>query len=231
MYLEEYNDWRFTTAEDPFSADAYYRELYYFHEQVKDGDLVVVYSYYNGPIPQLDLGSKSLNNLTVVHTDTPAIIYCGAVENFYALANTVVSVNSPAITTADVYDNTTCNFNSNVGTLNFYITGEIDSIVGCSGTVGHLYGYSLTEERVYYDFYDFKADTLRIYDGGFQTPDGYSRTAPVATPAPAAPSGSASSGNDYDDVPKTGDSSTAMWLLFAAALCAGGSFYLGKKSR
>lgn len=236
QYVEEKGEWRFLSGDPSFDVDAYHRELYYMYQQMKDGDIVVVYNHTDGSVPELDLGDKRISNLTVVCTASFVVINCGQVDEFYTLANTAVSINSPGITKADVYDNTVCNFNCNVGTLNFYITDEIDSSVGSSGTVGHLYGYSLTEDRVYYDFYDFKADTLRIYDGGFQTPSDYYSTTPTAatpTPAPAtsSSSGSTTSGSDYDDVPKTGESSLAMWLLLAAAICAGGHYIIGKKAQ
>lgn len=236
QYVEEKGEWRFLSGGPSFDENAYHRELYYMYQQMKDGDIVVVYNHTDGSVPELDLGDKRISNLTVVYTASFVMINCAQVDEFYTLANTSVSVNSPYIAKADVYDNTVCNFSGNVGTLNFYITDEIDSSVGCTGTVDHLYGYSTTEECVYYDFYNFKADTLRIYDGGFQTPVDYYSTTPAApTPAPATPAPSApaspSSGSEYDDVPKTGESSMAMWLLFAATLCAGGSYVLGKKAK
>lgn len=237
MYLDEFDDWRFQKGGD-FDPEKEHRELYYFYEQVKDGDVVVVYNPVSDNTPALDLGTKSLSNLTVCHSAGFTVINCGRIDEFYTLANTACSVNAPYITTAHIYDGTTCSLNCDVGTLNFYISDDINSTIGCGGTVGHLYGYSVTAERVDYDFYNFKANTLQIVGGGLQTPEEcFSRTAPAATPtpapAPAAPStsGSASSGSDYDDVPKTGDSSMAMCLFLAAVLCAGGSYLLGKKAQ
>ena len=235
-YIEENKEWRFLADTSDFDEDAYHRELYYLYEQIKDGDIVVVYNDVAGDTPPLELGDTALSNLTVVYTNGFTLIHCGRVEEFYTLANTSSAINAPYVAKASVYDNCVCNFNCNVGTINFYITEEVDSVLGCSGTVDHFYGYSVTDERVDYDFYNFKADTFRVHDGGFQTPASNYSTTPTETaptPAPAAPStsGSASSGSDYDDVPKTGERPMAMWLLFAAALCAGGSYLAGKKEQ
>jgi len=234
-FVEEKDEWRFMSGTSTFDDGAYHRELYYLYEQIKDGDIVVVYNDSDNA-DDLNLGSTRLSNLTVASTTDFTVIYSGKVDLFFALEGTASAINAPYIDTANVYDEVVCNFNGNIGTLNFYLDGEIESTIGCSGTVAHLYGYSPSEERTYYDYYDFKKDTLAIYNGGFQTPNGaFSYTPTAATPAPATPApsapGSASTGSDYDDVPKTGESSAAMWLLFTAALCAGGSYVLGKKAQ
>lgn len=235
-YVEECNDWRYLADTADFNEELFHRELYYMYQEIQDGDIVVVYNDTADTTPALDLGDTHLSNLTVVRTAGFTIIHSGNIDEFYACQNTTASINAPYIATAYVYDDCVCNLGGNVGTLNFYVDDQINSSVGCSGTVDHLYGYSTSDNHLYYDYYNFKKDTLSIGDGGFQTPEGnFSYTAPAAAPAPApaAPStsGSASSGSDYDDVPKTGESSLALWLLFAAALCAGGSYIVGKKAQ
>lgn len=231
-YLESEGDWRFQSGTSTFNEDEAHRELYYLIQDLKAGDAVVVYNDSDN-VPELNLGTTALGNLTVVSAKTFTVIYSGDITDFFALADTQFSVNAN-VTNASVYDGVICNFNKNVGTLNYYIDGnEVNAVIGCSGTVGHLYGYGVDDETVWYNYYNFKADTLRFYDGGFQTPaENYSTTpSQTTTQQPTTSTGSASSSNEYDEVPKTGDSFLALWLVCGAALCACGSCYFAKKAR
>lgn len=229
-------DWRFQTGSSEFNDSEYSRETYYLLQQIKDGDIVVVYNTSDANVPELDLGDKKLSNLTVVDADSLTVIYAGGVDEFYALADTIVSVNCD-INTASVYDDVTFNVNGNVGTLNFYINEEINSVLGVNGTLGHFYGCNVGDNSTAYNYYNFQSGTFAFYNNGFQTPSEYYSvtpttvtnpvgTAPTPTPAPAAPS----TGNDYDDVPKTGESAYAFWLLLAAAVCGGASYFVKKKA-
>lgn len=231
-YLDSVNDWRFQSNTSEFNEEEGHRELYYMYQEMKDGDIVVVYNDSESASP-LDLGSKRLSNLTVTPTSSFTIVTASNVDVLFALEGANCSVNAN-VNTANLYDDLTCNLGGNVGTLNFYINGEINSTVGCSGTVGHLYGYSISDDQLFYDYYSFQTDSLYIGDGGFQTPQDYfSYSAPATTPAPAtpAPSTGSASGSDYDSVPKTGEGFGIMWLLLGAVLCAGGSVYTVKKAK
>lgn len=234
QYVESADSWCFQSGTSVFDVNEFHSSCFYLLDHLKDGDAVVVYNPTGSNVPELNLGTVKLSNLTIVNTSSHLIVYTGGVDEFFALAGTSVSVNGN-VNTASVYDDLICNFNGNVGTLNFYVDGEINSTIGVGGTVGHLYGYNEGESRVYYDFYNFKPNTLIIIDGGFRTPEeNFSRTPgtvqnPVtATPAPAPSTGSSSS--EYDDVPKTGDSFMALYLLLAAFGCAGASYCLKKKA-
>ena len=230
-WVEELDDWRYQANTNTWDENGYHRELYYLYEYMKDGDVIVVYNFSPDYVPALDLGTKKISNLTICDADKLTVIFCGDVDLFFAHGGTQVSVNCN-VNTAHVYDDATANFNGNVGTLNFYADGVINSILGVSGTLGHFRGTNFEGTEVLYDFYDFKENTFQFYEHGFQTPEGnFSRT-PVAVQPPVSPTpstGNTSSG-EYDDVPKTGESNLAIYLLLASVLCAGASIRLKKKA-
>ena len=231
QYIESAESWCYQVGTSEFDETKFYSSCFYLLDHLRDGDVVVIYNPTVQYVPELNLGTVKLSNLTIVSAVGPVVVYTGGIDQFFALAGTSVSINGD-VNTASVYDDLVCNFNGNVGTLNFYVDGEINSIIGVGGTVGHLYGYNIDEARVYYDFYNFKAGTLIIKDGGFCTPEeNFSRTPsavknPTTTPAPST----GSSSGEYDDVPKTGDSFLALYLLAAGFGCAGASYCLKKKA-
>ena len=227
-YVESANDWRFQSGTATFDEGTTHRELYYLLEALQAGDIVVVYNDTESSVPELNLGSTPLSNLTVASAKSVTVIYSGDITDFFAFAGTQCSINAN-VTTASVYDGLVCNFNKNVQTLNLYINGDLDSIVGCAGIVGHFYGYCENTDTVWYNYYNFKAGTLQVYDGGFQTPSENYSTTPSQTSTQQPSAGS--SADEYDEVPKTGDSFMIMWLLCGAALCAGGSYCFAKKAR
>lgn len=233
-YIDSRDEWCYQADTSEFKEDQFYSSLFYLPDHLKDGDIVVVYNDTPNYVPELKLGNKKLANLTIASTASFVTVYTGGIDLFFALPDTTSSINGN-VNIASVYDDAICNFNNNVGTLNFYIDGAINSSIGCAGTVGHLYGYSADEDRVYYNFYSFKAGSLLICDGGLQTPEAnFSRTAPVQQPtATAKPSTSTSTGSssgEYDDVPKTGESNLAMWLFMAGAAFACVSFLTKKEA-
>ena len=231
-YIEEKNDWRYLANTSSFDENAYHRELYYMLLEIKDGDTVVVYNDTD-QARTLDLGSVRLGNLTVTPSSSITMIFCGDVDECHILKGAYCTVNAN-VTNAHVYEAAVCNFNKNVGELRLHVNEEISTSlsVGCEGTVGHLYAPSDTLPRTFYDFYDFKAGTMVIQDGGLITSHtNYSLTptqtpAPTAVPTTPAPSG----GNDeYDEVPKTGSPSPILWLAGIAVISAAISFSLRKK--
>lgn len=244
-YLADEGDWYYQENKSAFSDSEAARNIYYLGEILKAGDIVVVYN--DTPEVTLNLGSTSLTNLTV-STTAFTIINTGDIQECHILNNSSCSVNGNIIN-AHVYDNALVNFGGNIQELRLHSGDEVTSSVGCSGTVGHLYAPSDTLPRTFYDLYDFQAASLHINeDGILVTPDWqYSRT-PSSQPAqptpqpevqqpiqqpvaqqPAAPS--TDNDDEYDAVPKTGETNPALWLVCIGLLCMSGSIVLRKSNR
>lgn len=234
-YDSDKGEWRYeVSADDNYGETGYTRELYYYYENAKDGDIVVVKNT-DDSAPQLDLGTIRLSNVTILFDSEFTMIKAGSIDDFFALVRTGCSITAP-IVNAHVSDPSVVNFNSNVQNIIVTVTeNEPTFTVGCAGTVGSLQ-VNLSNQTGY-TLYNFAAGTLEIRDGSLLTDEEhYSRTpsasAPAA-PAPAAPSssGTPSSSDEYDAVPKTGDANPIMWLLCAAAVCMAASFGLRKASK
>lgn len=225
-YVESSDQWRFQTGswEDNGSS----RELYYMHEQIKDGDIVVI---DGGSATQKNITldvNASLSNLTVVYSDA-ALVTAKSVDNFYGINDSISVVNAP-VKNAWVYDYATAQINGNVDKLEVISEKEdvLHANVGVSGTVAHVKAFS--KNYTHFEFYNFAKGSLAITDGDIKTAEAsYSKTPVAATPtpaAPAAPAPSVSSG-EYDDVPKTGDFRlNPLWLAALSAVCFAASCLL-----
>ena len=233
-YDSDKGEWRYEISEDDNHGETgYTRELYYYYENAKDGDIVVV-NNTDDNAPQLDLGSIRLSNVTILFDSAFTMIKAGSIDDFFALARTSSSITAP-IVNAHVADPSVVNFNNNVQNIIVAVTeGEPTFTLGCAGTVGSLQ-VSLSDQTGY-TLYNFAAGTLLIRDGSLQTDEEhYSRT-PSASTAPTTPttppsSGSSSSSDEYDSVPKTGGTNPVIWLLCAAAVCMAASLYMKKASK
>ncbi len=178
-YVPDSSDWRYQANTSAFDDNAPHRDLYYLRQELKDGDLVVVYN--DSPsVPALDLGTKRLSNLTVTSSSSFAIIYCGEIDDCYLLGGASCSINAN-VANAYVYDTVLCNFNKNVKELNVCPLDDMTSTIGCSGTVDHLYAVSRTTGRTYHSLYSFQAGSLDIKDGALMTASSKYSTAPSPT--------------------------------------------------
>lgn len=232
-YSDEHQEWRYQPGaiyDDALGAGP----IDLMKTLLKDGDLVVVYND-SANASELDLSDFHLSNLTLVNTGSFTIIKAKAIDNCYVLAGTSSSINAE-ITNAYVYDSVLCNFGGNVKELTLYANDEVFSTIGCSGKVGHFYAPSETLPRTFYNCYSFTADTFYLENGNLLTAyEDYTWTAPAATSQPSGStstgtSAGSSSSNDYDSVPKTGESNLVLWLMCAAAICAAGSYGLKRKA-
>lgn len=226
-YLD--NKWYFQS-----STSDEYKSLYYLSESIKDGDLVVVYND-NDSAEALDLGDVHLSNLTFLHNTKFTKVFAGGIDDCYVLAGTSGTVNCD-VKNAYVYDTVTFNFNNNVTNLYLYADDKINSNLGVSGTVGHLLATSLPNHepyRLHFDYYDFPKDSLHFIDGafkpnlGFKTPEEHAQQT-SSTETVTAPTNSAGNeyNDEYDDVPKTGQSYLYLWLLGASIICFAASAIL-----
>lgn len=219
-YVDASGEWRFQKG--TWEENGYHRELYYMHQEIKDGDLIVIDGYHS-----LNLTvNVRLNNLTVVH-GSDIVVTANGIDNVFVINGSICSINGD-VTNADVYANSIANFNNNVGTLR--VLEEKDNIlhatVAVVGTVNHLYAGG--KDYKHYEFYNFEANSLRITDGALKTEASKYSTTPSATTPSTTPAGSTGGASDeYDDVPKTADARfNPLWLVGMAAICMVGAYKL-----
>ena len=220
-YVTEKNEWRF--QKDTWSDTGYHRELYYMHQDLKDGDLIVI----DGP-EKIELTvDVQLGNLTLLNTKQ-AVVYAKGYDVVHILNNSEGAVNGD-VKYAEVYHNTKVNFNNNVEylkVLNPY-GGVVNTCVYVGGTLGHLY-YG-AKDVTFIEAYNFEAGSLYIEYGELKTDASKYTTTPPATTNPPANNNSNNS-NEYDEVPKTGDSRfNPLWLVGLAAVCMLGAYKLKER--
>lgn len=235
------NDWRYVSG-STFEDGMYHRELYYLKlDELKDGDHIVIYAGDTAANMELDLSNYKLGSLTVYQNAT-AVVFTDGIKDCYVLAGAYTAINGD-VTNAHLYDNVTCNFNNNVQDMVLHVSGDPHSNIACAGTVGM---FQILEDNTNHSrgvFYDIPNNTMKYVNGTVQFPNwspepteaylqakaaaGETTAAPEATPA------SAGGSSEYDEVPKTGESSQMVWLiglLGAAAILFAGSYGLYKKT-
>lgn len=217
-YVSAEQGWRYQYNTSEYDDGKHGDLIVTLRQNLKDGDLVVIYNDL-GTSDTLDLGSVRLSNLTYANTQW-SIVRVGSVQDCYVLRGSAGTINCD-VTNAYVYDPVVFNFNGNVEELIVDSKDAVQSNVGCEGTVGHLRVHSSSP----FEFYDFAAGAL-LFDGGVFKPQGSFATpeehaANIATLS--ANKNTATSSDEYDDVPKTGQSNLYLWLLFASVICFAGS--------
>lgn len=228
-YLSASNEWRFQTG-STWSDSVQHREMYYLLQDIKDGDLLIVDGNNSGSVLNIPV---RLSNLTFYY-NASAVVTATAIDSCYVMSDAVCAVNGD-VKNAYVYDHGTCTFNNNVGTLNVLNDpGKNHSLlhatVTVGGTVDHLIGHD--GSTLHYELYNFAAGKLDIKDGDVKTDAAYYSTTPSAgntAPTPNADTQNDTSADEYDDVPKTGDSNLALWLIGISAICLAGGYALRKK--
>lgn len=218
------------------------REVYYMFQILKDGDYIVVDSPSDCGKITID---ANLGNLTIL-PNSSAVITCKSIQEYYQLHDSTVSINGN-VEKAFVYDHAVANFNNDVNYLELVFASEPEPtmVAHVTGTCAELFVHASDDNKVSYHLWNFK-DELNFYNGILQTEYGKydinppsskpaavtPSTTPAApsntttTPAPAAPS---VSDDEYDDVPKTGESVAYVWMFALAALCITGSYTIRKK--
>lgn len=222
-YLENDSQWRFQPGSS-WDDKGYHRELYYMYEAIKDGDSIVIDGSNPGFILEIPV---KLKNVTLLH-GAAAVVTVSSIDECFILRDSVAAINGN-VTNAYVYDNGRCTFNNNVGTLtiqndSFLVNDTLlHANVSVNGTVDHLIGKD--NIQTHYEHSNFAAGTLVITDGDVKTdPANYSNT----ISSDSNQNTSSSSTDEYDDVPKTGDSNLVFWLLGISALCLAGRYTLKK---
>lgn len=220
---------------------------------LQNGDNIVVYPGETETYKDLDLSGFTLNSLTV-HQNAKAAVITDGINECYILAGAYAAINGD-VTSAHLYDNTTCTFNNNVLDMVLHYTDTPQSNISCSGTVG-CFQFAVGTDDPTGGFYDIPKGTMKLQDGTVQFPfwlptpsEAYLQAKGIATdtppaadtpapetpaaPAPSAPAAGTSS-DEYDKVPKTGDNNHV--ILFAgltgtAALLFTASFCLYRKTK
>ena len=242
--------WVFQYYTNTFDDSAECAEIRYLRDYAKEGDVVVVYNDVGTFVP-LDLSGTHLSNITLVQNTQQTILNAGTVDDLYVLGGSYCAINGN-VKNANVYDLSVCTFNDNVGTLTIYALDSthkwVTSTVSCAGTVDHYIATTMEENApIYHDCYSFAEGTFNVKDGTLTTaainyslvppaeptvaPDAaVTPTAPEAEAAPSAPEASQgsiaappASDDEYDDVPKTGESFLCQLLLLASITCFAGS--------
>ncbi len=217
-------EWRYQPGSS-WKSDGYHRELYYFNQEIKEGDQVVVEG--SGSEVPLNIPVK-ISNLTINQVSFCSVVTKG-IDTCYVLGNSTCAINGD-VSKAYVYNTSCCNFNNNVGYLELIGTTDVTSTIAVLGTADHV--YAKDDTRVYYDLYQFTAGKLRIEDGSLRTENKYySTTAPAATATNTAnTTPKATNTSEYDDVPKTGEVNYFPLLLSVMGCAAAMKLLLRKYS-
>ena len=188
---------------------------------IKDGDLLVIED-------NADVGINlnvdvSLSNLTVVDGNL-VLVSAKKITDYYALNGSTSSITGD-ITNAYVYDNSVANINNNVDNV-IIINSKgdlLEATVAVAGTCNHIVASGKSYKH--FELYNFKANTLRVEKGTLKTDAGnYSTT---SSASPNTPSNT--TGDEYDDVPKTADVRfNPLWLVLLSAICFAGSLFIKK---
>lgn len=203
----------------PWVEGGYTRELYYLKD-AKDGDKLVVYDDPYGV--EIKVTAK-LSNVTLVGT-TCAVIHAPSIDEVYVLADSLGAINGD-VGKAYVYNNCKVNFNNNVGTMEVRHEHPSTTSVIVLGTVDKSTVYNY--DKLAHTGYSWLPGGFTMLDGGMIFKEEvYSKTAPAATPAPAAPQAPA---DEYDDVPKTGETTNYFYLLGFAVIALFGASVVAKK--
>lgn len=237
-YVAYNQEWRYQPG-SVFDAPKGHGPLDELLLKLKDGDSVVVYMCDN-PLKELDLGSVKLESLTI-HQGVTAVVRTGGIKDCYVLAGAFTAVNGD-VTTAHIYDVTTCTFNNNVLDMYLYLSRDPKSNISCNGTVGYFNASYADNGDYFAAFYDIQAKQTIFEDGHFNVPDWAYGPGPSEAYTKAKAEASAGTAqkpstdnkkpsDEYDKVPKTGDSNPVFWMLLASAVCLGGSFLLRKERR
>lgn len=223
-------DWWYQLGSE-WDENAEHRQLFYMTEQLKDGDAVII---GNAAPTQLVL-NVHLSNLTIKNTTNrlAMISVTGGIDNCFFLNDTFGSITGNVFN-AYVYGASTANFCSNV--TNLYSNNdnpEGNPNIGVTGTVAYFQSENVNDSHPPYGI-NFASNTFSLENGNLKTDSSkYTRDitgGPVSSSGQAASRPSAAS-NEYDSVPKTGESSPAIWLSLIAASCLSVSLLLRRSAK
>ncbi len=222
------NDWRYQTGS--WDDNGSHRELYYLHQSIKDGDIIVIDDSEHDL--KLEVNVR-LSNLTVVHSPL-AIITAKGIDNVYVINSSTCAINGD-VNYAEVYDASACNFNNNLGTLKVLSESHDDlrANVTVLGTLDYVYASGKSYKH--FELYNFAKNSFCLSKGVLTTDKSKFSDTPQTTTTPSTStntntgSSSNASSGEYDDVPKTGDVRfNPLWLVMIAGVCLAGAYRLKK---
>lgn len=227
-YVESESEWRYQEG-SPWDNTKQHRELYYMHQGIKDGDLLVVEG--GGDPLRLEVNVQ-LSNLTLNKCQN-IVVTAKGVDECYVLGDSLSAVNGD-VKHVFIYANSATSFNNNVDTVDIQDTGSIRCTLTVGGTVSHLIGKN--DSGTVYEGYNFAAGTLNIQSGDLKTDASNYSTSASSTQTATQSSQTtqttqSGSSDEYDDVPKTGESTMVICLFATAVLCFGSAYALKKRAR
>ena len=197
------------------------KSMYYMTLEMKDGDYVVVVTPEGNPTLNLDF---HLGNLTIT-ANSSCTVNVKSIKDCYILSGAMANINCD-VTNGYLYDFSVCNFFGNCDSLKIYYTDDTTVSVNVVGTCKNFYMHNDDNKSVKYQLYNFTT-SLSLNSGELKNNAGEYSTTPAAATKPTAPS---TGGNEYDDVPKTGQSNTYLFAFGLAAVCFLGSYSLKKRA-
>lgn len=235
MYVEGENEscWRYQVR-STWDADQWSAPIQDLPEHINNGDIVIIGNGSNTPL----IINVHLSSLTFSNTkDALAVVsVANGIDNCYFNNNSAGAV-SGAVTNAYIHGgDTLANFGNDVQNLYSYQNErETGPTIGVSGTVSYFLGEEYDGTRGDYGT-NFNTDSFRMVNGDLTTAsDKYIQdisNGPAASSAQPASTTTQSTtpaaSNEYDAVPKTGETSYVLWLCLTAAVSLGGSLYLRK---
>lgn len=212
------------------------REMYYLRQQIKDGDSIVV-AETDGRIEEHF--EVRLANLTIDKA-TNCAVGADYIEECYVLGKSYAAING-TVNKAYVYDYATATFNGDVNYLQAVgVNYEVRAVITSNARVYNFVSVEHGEESKH--GYDFASGKFYLAEDKIKTKAEFYSTVPTeasiaalsgqapAQATPAAPANNNSAANDYDEVPKTGDTTNAFaWFIMAAAF-AGVAVFARKRS-
>ena len=223
-YDTEKEDW-FYQVDSTWNDEQSSRQVYYMTLEMKDGDYVVVEVPEGSPTLELDF---HLGNLTVMPNNS-CTVKAKSIKDCYILSGAVATIDCN-VTNGYLYDFSVANFNKNCDNLEISYSDETTISVAVIGTCKDFYAHNEANTKIKYHVYNFTAP-LYLKEGVLQNAFGeYSIDPASVTTTPSAPSTPSSSADEYDDVPKTGESNAYLFAFGLAAVCFLGSYSLKKRA-
>ncbi|MBR1478762.1 MAG: hypothetical protein IJ608_12525 [Lachnospiraceae bacterium] len=202
-------------------------DMYYLKQRFRSGDNLIVDGYGNQPgsIVNIDLRGTSINEITVKNAKG-VIIYADHINKVSVIFHSEASIHGD-VDTAQVYENSSAEFYSNVGNMHIKSMGSEDLLanVHVQGTVGYFDGTN--DNSLFYVGSNVKAGKFRTEKGSLKTDDpdytrggspvagsGSASTNTAAESTPSASSSGSSSGVALS--PKTGDIPVSLAVLVLA---------------
>ncbi len=197
--------------------------MYFMREALKDGDHVIVEGTSGEQELHLD---ANLGSLTVM-ANADCSVFVNSIQDCYILSGGYANIHSN-VTNGYLYDFSICNFHMDCTNLDISYTDLPTIAVAVVGKCDSFKVHSADNSTVKYQLYNF-ASNLFFKDCVIQNDPSEYSTTPTASSAPATPAAPSAS-DEYDDVPKTGESNAYLLAFGIAALCFAGSFALKKRA-